>query len=47
MRRYDGSVNFSREWDDYKHGFGSLKEEFWAGNFGQENWTILRKLGII
>jgi len=28
----DGSVNFDREWEEYKNGFGSLTGEFWAGN---------------
>ncbi|KAK2141706.1 hypothetical protein LSH36_1054g00004 [Paralvinella palmiformis] len=32
LRRKDGSVNFVREWEDYKVGFGSLEGEFWAGN---------------
>ena len=32
MRRQDGSVNFTRSWSDYKHGFGSPDGEFWAGN---------------
>ncbi|XP_073500743.1 ficolin-1-like [Phyllobates terribilis] len=32
QRRYDGSVNFFREWKDYKQGFGSQLSEFWLGN---------------
>ena len=32
MRRQDGSVNFHRSWSEYKHGFGSPGDEFWAGN---------------
>ena len=25
------AVDFKREWADYKNGFGSLSDEFWAG----------------
>ena len=32
LRRNNGSVDFLREWEDYKNGFGSLDGEVWAGN---------------
>ncbi|KFM71328.1 Techylectin-5B, partial [Stegodyphus mimosarum] len=38
QRRRDGSIDFLREWQDYKHGFGNVGSEFWLGN---ENLYLL------
>ncbi|XP_040261512.1 ficolin-2-like [Bufo bufo] len=32
QRRYDGSVDFQRDWESYKMGLGSRQSEFWLGN---------------
>jgi len=32
QRRVNGEINFYRNWQMYKHGFGSHQREFWIGN---------------
>ncbi|VDI12786.1 Hypothetical predicted protein, partial [Mytilus galloprovincialis] len=32
QKRLDGSVDFYRNWNAYKHGFGSPSSEYWLGN---------------
>ena len=31
QKRFNGSVNFYRNWTEYQHGFGDLSREFWLG----------------
>lgn len=32
QKRYDGSLNFNQNWNDYSNGFGSATGEHWIGN---------------
>jgi hypothetical protein len=32
QRRSNGTIDFYRNWQDYRNGFGDLRTEFWLGN---------------
>ena len=46
QRRTDGSVDFFKNWVDYKHGFGNVDKEFWLGNDKIHRLTKRRSMMI-
>ncbi|XP_071836854.1 fibrinogen-like protein A [Apostichopus japonicus] len=47
QRRIDGSIDFSRDWDSYKSGFGFLSQEFWLGNERLSYLTNQKKYQLV
>ena len=46
QRRVDGTINFTRNWQDYKHGFGTNGNgttELWLGN--EQVYQVLQRYG--
>jgi len=46
QRRSDGSVDFFKNWVDYKLGFGNVDKEFWLGNEKIHRLTKRRNMMI-
>jgi len=45
MSHYTGGVNFTRNWNEYKNGFGdSTGSDFWIGN--ENMYAITNKPGM-
>jgi len=47
INREDGSVNFTRNWQDYKSGFGDPDGEFWLGLDCLHNITNAKTYGLV
>ena len=47
QRRFDGSVNFQRGWDEYKEGFGVPYGEHWQGNQFAHQYTTSHPTEVI
>ncbi|XP_052864072.1 fibrinogen-like protein A [Anopheles cruzii] len=42
QHRFDGSLNFDRNWKEYRDGFGNIEKEFWIGLERLHQLTSLR-----
>ncbi|XP_064596019.1 angiopoietin-related protein 6-like [Liolophura sinensis] len=47
QRRFNGNVNFNRNWEEYKNGFGRIRDgEFWWGNENLYVFTRDRRMRV-
>ena len=45
-RQWQDGIDFDREWNDYKSGFGNLNTGFWIGNDQVSKWTKERDYSL-